>query len=91
MTAIVGILNKHAAAMATDSAVTIDGQKVFNSANKLFVYIEKRDSVFVQTNTALTDRTDKKSGFLTYVKWIFALICAIVVLIITIKVCLRRL
>lgn len=36
MTAIVGILNKHAAAMAADSAVTIDGQKVFNSANKLF-------------------------------------------------------
>ena len=36
MTAIVGIINKHAVAMAADSAVTIDGQKVFNSANKLF-------------------------------------------------------
>ena len=54
------------------------------------VYIEKRDSVYVQTNTALTNDTKKKSGFLTYVKWIFALICAVVVLIITVKVCLRR-
>ena len=54
------------------------------------VYIEKRDSVFVQTDTNLTNPTNKKPGFLTYVKWIFALTCAIVVLIITIKVCLRR-
>ena len=55
------------------------------------VYIEKRDSVYVQTNTGLTNDTKKKSGFLTYVKWIFALICAVVVLIITVKVCsLRR-
>ena len=54
------------------------------------VYIEKRDSVFVQTDTNLTNPTNKKPGFLTYLKWIFALICAITVLIITIKVCLRR-
>ena len=54
------------------------------------VYIEKRDSVFVQTDTNLTNPTNKKPGFLTYLKWIFALTCAIVVLIITIKVCLRR-
>ena len=54
------------------------------------VYIEKRDSVYVQTNTGLTNDTKKKPGFLTYVKWIFALVCAIVVLIITIKLCLHR-
>ena len=55
------------------------------------VYVEKRDSVYVQTNTGLTNPTNKKPGFLTYVKWIFALICAIVVvLIITVKVCLRK-
>ena len=54
------------------------------------VYIEKRDSVFVQTDTNLTNPTNKKSGFLTYLKWIFALICAITVLIITIKVCYHR-
>ena len=53
------------------------------------VYIEKTDSVFVK-NTNLTNPTNKKPGLLTYVKWIFALICAITVLIITIKVCLRR-
>lgn len=36
MTAEIGILNRHGVALATDSAVTIGGQKVFNSANKLF-------------------------------------------------------
>ena len=54
------------------------------------VYVEKRDSVYVQTNTGLTNDTKKKSGFLTYVKWIFALVCAIIGLIITIKLCLHR-
>ena len=55
------------------------------------IYVEKRDSVYVQTNTGLTNDTKKKPGFLTYVKWIFALICAIVVvLIITVKVFLRK-
>lgn len=39
MTAVVGILNKHAVALAADSAVTIggsNGRKIFNKANKLF-------------------------------------------------------
>lgn len=39
MTAVVGILNKHAVAIAADSAVTIGGgndRKIFNKANKLF-------------------------------------------------------
>ena len=39
MTAVVGILNKHAVALAADSAVTISGskgRKIFNGANKLF-------------------------------------------------------
>lgn len=39
MTAIVGILNKQAVAMAADSAVTIggsNGKKIFNKANKVF-------------------------------------------------------
>ena len=53
------------------------------------VYVEKRDSVYIQ-NTNLTNPTNKKPGFLTYVKWIFALVCAVVVLIITIKLCLHR-
>ena len=54
----------------------------------------ERDSVAVEDKkiglSASTDGVSKRSGFLTYVKWIIALICAIVVLIITIKVCLRR-
>ena len=53
------------------------------------VYVEKRDSVYIQ-NTNLTNDTKKKSGFLTYVKWITALVCAIIGLIITIKLCLHR-
>lgn len=39
MTAVVGILNKHAIALAADSAVTIgssNGRKIFNKANKVF-------------------------------------------------------
>ncbi len=36
MTAEAVIMNKHAVAMAADSAVTIGGAKVFNSANKIF-------------------------------------------------------
>lgn len=39
MTAVVGILNKHAVAIAADSAVTVQGQngrKIFNKANKVF-------------------------------------------------------
>ncbi|MBR4837730.1 MAG: hypothetical protein IK004_04750 [Bacteroidales bacterium] len=37
MTAIIGVMNKHAVAIAADSAVTIGGgRKVLNSANKLF-------------------------------------------------------
>lgn len=36
MTAEVAILNKQGVALAADSAVTIGGQKIFNSVNKLF-------------------------------------------------------
>lgn len=39
MSAILGILNKHAVAIAADSAVTIggvNGRKIFNTANKIF-------------------------------------------------------
>ena len=38
MTAIVAVLNKHAVAVAADSAVTMgDTHKVVNSANKIFL------------------------------------------------------
>ena len=55
------------------------------------VYVEKRDSILGKdSGFRVQASSEKKSGFLTYVKWIFALICAIVVLIITVKVCLQR-
>ena len=55
------------------------------------VYVEKRDSVYIQTNTNLANPTNKKSGFLTYVKWIFWIIIGLIGLIVTAKVCsLRR-
>ena len=57
------------------------------------VYIQK-DSVSVEDKkiglSASTDGGSKRSGFLTYVKWICALICSVVVLVIVIKVCLLR-
>ena len=59
------------------------------------VYIEKRDSVSSTTNyTNFTNPAGKKDGFWTKLqktlKWIVALICAVIALIITIKVCLRK-
>ena len=57
------------------------------------VYIQK-DSVSVEDKkiglSASTDGGSKWSGFLTYVKWIFALICAVIVLILTIRIGMRR-
>ena len=56
------------------------------------VYIEKIDSVYVQnTNgfggltTGLTNPTNKKNTFVSSLKWITALICAVVVLILVLR------
>ena len=59
------------------------------------VYIEKRDSSLQVTTYGLQeDGTPTVSGKLSAVskilKWITALVCAVVVLIITVKVCLLR-
>lgn len=40
MTAVVGILNKKAVAIAADSAVTLGSGKIFNKANKIFALSE---------------------------------------------------
>ena len=48
------------------------------------VFIEKRDSVFVQTNTDGTNRTEKGSTIVTSLKWVFWIIVAIITLTITI-------
>ena len=45
------------------------------------VYIAVRDSVYV-SNTNLTNPSEKKSNFVSSLKWIFWLLCAIVALII---------
>ncbi len=53
------------------------------------VYVEKRDSVYVQ-NTDLTNRTDKRASPLSYLQWIFWILIGLMGLIITVKVCLRK-
>ena len=64
-------------------------QKVKTEIVRDTVYIEKTDSVFVQ-NTNLTNPTNKKNTFVSSLKWITALVCAVIGLIITVKVCLLR-
>ena len=51
------------------------------------IYVEKRDSVVVREAANISHHTSAISHLL---KWIFWIICASVVLIITIKICLRR-
>jgi hypothetical protein len=56
MTAVVGILNKHAVAIAADSAVTIGGnggKKIFNKANKVFA-LSKQHPVGIMIYNAAT-------------------------------------
>jgi len=59
------------------------------------VYVEKRDSVVSNTNyTNFTNPAEKKEGFWTKVlrtlKWMVAVMCAGIGMIITIKVCWRK-
>ena len=67
------------------SKADVRRQKVKTEVVRDTVYIEKRDSVFVQTNTALTNPTNKKNTFVSSLKWILALVCAVVVLILVIR------
>lgn len=54
MSAIVAALNGHAAAIAADSAVTIGGRKVFNSANKIFTLSKYAPvAIAIYNNTSL--------------------------------------
>ena len=54
------------------------------------VYVEHKDSVEVKTTTNFSNFSNGSSGFRSTLKWIFAIICAIIVLVITVKVSLRR-
>ena len=59
MTAIVGVLNKHAVAIAADSAVTMGNtHKVINSANKIFTLSKYPDFVNVSPKNHL--RTEER-------------------------------
>ena len=51
MTAIVSILNKHAVAIAADSAVTF-GHKVINSGNKIFTLSKYHPIAIMTYNNA---------------------------------------
>ena len=53
------------------------------------VYIEKRDSIYVQ-NTGLTNPTNKKNTFVSSLKWIFWILIGLIGLIVTARVCLLR-
>ena len=53
------------------------------------VYIERRDSVDVR-NCGTTESQSGETALHRTLKWIFWILCAIVVLIITVKICLRR-
>ena len=54
------------------------------------VYVERVDTVEVQKLQGTSSSLNPHPSALRYLKWIFALVCAVVVLIITMKVCLRR-
>ena len=53
------------------------------------VYLERQDSVVV-SDMNLTDKSDKSLGLRASLKWIFAILCAMIGLIITIGIALRR-
>ena len=69
------------------SKADVRRQKVKTEIVRDTVYIEKRDSVFVQ-NSGLTNPTNKKNTFVSSLKWIFWILVAIGALIIIIR--LRR-
>ena len=54
------------------------------------VYVERVDTIEVQKLQGTSSSLNPHPSALNYLKWIFALICAVVVLVIVIKVCLRK-
>lgn len=54
------------------------------------VYIEHRDTVEVQKLQGTSSSLNPHPSALNYLRWICALICAVIGLIITLKVCLRQ-
>ena len=54
------------------------------------VYIEHRDTVEVQKLQGTSSSLNPHPSALNYLKWICALICAVIVLILTIRIGMRR-
>ena len=71
-------------------------QKVKTEVRVDTVYVEKRDSVFVQETLSLdrlgtgSAQGDKASPVTSALKWIFWIIIGLIALIITVKLCLHR-
>ena len=79
------------------SKADVRRQKVETKVIRDTVYIEKRDSVFVQNTggfdgltTGLANPTNKKNTFVSSLKWITWILIGLTALIITVKLCLRR-
>ena len=74
----------------TDRTRLRDRSQVRDKSEKLIVktdtvYIEKRDSVEVKSEKGKV-KSDGPSALILTLKWVFAVICAIVVLVIVVKV-----
>ena len=54
------------------------------------VYVERRDSSMVHGSRFMVHDENRPSAFILTLKWIFWILCAIVVLIITVRIGLRR-
>lgn len=54
------------------------------------VYIEKRDSVFVSSKQGESPVSSKLTAFGSILKWIFGILCALIVLVVTIRILPRR-
>ena len=81
-------------ATETDRYRGHDAQKLRVTSEKVrvvrdTVYLERRDSVAV-SNTRLANEPEKNSGFRATLKWIFAVLCAIIVLVRILRFALRK-
>lgn len=68
----------------------VEGEKVKVEAVRDTIYVEQRDTIRVQEfkGSSGSKSLNSQHSTLNWIKWLTALICAITVLIITIKVCL---
>lgn len=53
------------------------------------VYIEKTDTLTVSSKF-ISGKPESQTGLVPILKWIFGILCALIVLVITLKLCLRK-